>query len=99
MHQDIEKVLISEGEIKEAVERLGKELTEDYKGKNPLAICILKGSVLFMADLVRNIDTHLEMDFMDVSSYGKSTVSSGEVKIIKDLNTSMEGRDVLIVED
>ena len=99
MKNDIEKVLISEEEIQNKVKELGSQLTEEYKDRFPLAIGVLKGAIPFMADLLKRIDTHLEMDFMDVSSYGNSTVSSGEVKIIKDLNTSVEGRDILIIED
>ncbi len=99
MKNDIERVLISEEEIQKKVKELGSQLTEEYKDRFPLAIGVLKGATLFMADLLKRIDTHLEMDFMDVSSYGKSTVSSGEVKIIKDLNASVEGRDILIIED
>ena len=99
MKNDIESVLISEEEIQKKVKELGSQLTEEYKDCFPLAIGVLKGATLFMADLLKRIDTHLEMDFMDVSSYGKSTVSSGEVKIIKDLNASVEGRDILIIED
>jgi hypoxanthine phosphoribosyltransferase len=99
MKNDIESVLISEEEIQKKVKELGSQLTEEYKDRFPLAIGVLKGATLFMADLLKRIDTHLEMDFMDVSSYGKSTVSSGEVKIIKDLDASVEGRDILIIED
>jgi hypoxanthine phosphoribosyltransferase len=99
MKQDIEKVLITEEEISVKVKELGKTLTEEYKDRFPLAIGVLKGAMPFMADLLKNIDTYLEMDFMDVSSYGTSTVSSGEVKILKDLDTSVEGRDILIIED
>lgn len=99
MHQDIESILYDQAAIQQVTAKLGKQVTADYQGKNPLVICVLKGAVLFMADLVRQIDTHLEMDFMDVSSYGNSTVSSGEVKIVKDVNTQIAGRDVLIVED
>lgn len=99
MKQDIEKVLISEEEIQKKTKDLAAQLTKDYDGRFPLAIGVLKGATLFMADLVKRIDTYLEMDFMDVSSYGKSTVSSGEVKILKDLDTSVEGRDILIIED
>jgi hypoxanthine phosphoribosyltransferase len=99
MKNDIERVLISEEEIQKKVKELGIQLTEEYKGRFPLAVGVLKGATLFMADLLKRIDTQLEMDFMDVSSYGKSTVSSGEVKIIKDLNASVEGRDILIIED
>lgn len=99
MHDDIQKVLISEEKIQEKIRELGVELTTEYEGRNPLVIGILKGATPFMTDLLKRIDTYLEMDFMDVSSYGNGMVSSGEVKIIKDLNTSVEGRDVLVVED
>jgi hypoxanthine phosphoribosyltransferase len=99
MKDDIQKILITEEQIQEKVKELGKLLTEEYKGRFPLAIGVLKGAMPFMADLVKHIDTYLEMDFMDVSSYGNATVSSGEVKILKDLNTSVEGRDILIIED
>ena len=74
-------------------------LTADYADKFPLAIGILKGAMPFMSDLMKRVDTYIEMDYMDVSSYGNATVSSGEVKIVKDLNTSVEGRDILIIED
>ena len=99
MEQDIKEVLLNEEEIQEKVTELGAIITEEYKEKFPLAIGILKGAIPFMADLMREVDTYMEIDFMDVSSYGNATVSSGEVKIIKDLNTSVEGRDVLIIED
>ncbi|MGD6819098.1 hypoxanthine phosphoribosyltransferase [Metabacillus sp. 84] len=99
MKQDIEKILVSEEEIQKKVKELGILLTEEYKESFPLAIGVLKGAMPFMADLLKHIDTYLEMDFMDVSSYGTSTVSSGEVKILKDLDTSVEGRDILIIED
>ncbi|MBU9722013.1 MULTISPECIES: hypoxanthine phosphoribosyltransferase [Bacillaceae] len=99
MREDIKEVLISEEQIQEKVKELGKALTEEYDDKFPLVIGVLKGSLPFMADLIKNIDTHIELDLMDVSSYGNDMVSSGEVKIVKDLNTSVEGRDVLILED
>src|SRR5699024_10758604 len=99
MHNDIERVLVSEEEIQEKCLELGKILTEEYQGKFPLAIGVLKGALPFMSDILRYIDTYLEMDFMDVSSYGNETRSSGEVKIVKDLNTKVEGRDLLIIED
>ncbi|MDY0410017.1 hypoxanthine phosphoribosyltransferase [Virgibacillus soli] len=100
MHNDIEKILISEEEIQDKCKELGKQLTEEYKDKFPLAIGVLKGAMPFMADLLRHTETYLEMDFMDVSSYGgKSMQSSGEVKIVKDLDTKVEGRDLLIIED
>lgn len=99
MKQDIEKILISEEEIQKKTKELAEELTIEYKDRFPLAIGVLKGATLFMSDLLKQVDTYLEMDFMDVSSYGKSMVSSGEVKILKDLDTSVEGRDILIIED
>ncbi|MBC1498975.1 hypoxanthine phosphoribosyltransferase [Listeria weihenstephanensis] len=99
MHNDIQKVLISEEEIQEKIAELGKELTVEYDGRFPLVIGVLKGATPFMTDLLKRVDTYLEMDFMDVSSYGNGMVSTGEVKIIKDLNTSVEGRDVIILED
>ncbi|MCR8846626.1 hypoxanthine phosphoribosyltransferase [Paenibacillus sp. SC116] len=99
MHNDIEKVVISEEEIQARVKELGEQLTRDYAGKKPLVICILKGAFIFMADLVKRIEVPMEMDFMAVSSYGASTESSGVVRILKDLDVSVEGRDVLIVED
>lgn len=99
MEKDIKKVLVSREEIAQKTKELGAALTEEYKDTMPLVVGVLKGAVPFMADLVREINVPLEMDFMDVSSYGDALVSSGEVKIIKDLNTNVMGRDVLIVED
>lgn len=97
--KDIERTLISREEIQVKTQELGHQIAKDYADKNPLVIGILKGAIPFMADLIREIDIHVEMDFMDVSSYGEALVSSGEVKIIKDLDTNVAGRDVLIVED
>lgn len=99
MHKDIEEVLITEADISKKCAALGAQLTEEYDGKFPLLIGVLKGATLFMADLARHMDTHVELDFMDVSSYGGGVRSSGEVKIVKDLNVKVEGRDLLIVED
>ena len=99
LDKDIEKILITREEIQNRCSELGKELTEIYKDKNPLVVGVLKGAVPFMADIVREMDCHLELDLMDVSSYGNATISSGEVKILKDLDTNVEGRDMLIVED
>ncbi|HJG14862.1 MAG TPA: hypoxanthine phosphoribosyltransferase, partial [Ligilactobacillus salivarius] len=99
MNNDIKEVLYSKEQIAEVTKRLGKQITKDFEGKNPLVVCVLKGAVMFTTDIIREIDTYLELDFMDVSSYGEGTESSGEVKIIKDLDTSVTGRDVLIVED
>ena len=99
MNDDILKVLYSREQIQDATEKMGKQITKDFEGKDPLVICILKGAAVFYSDIVREINTYCELDFMDVSSYGNETVSSGDVKIIKDLDTSVEGRNVLIIED
>ncbi|MCE4957955.1 hypoxanthine phosphoribosyltransferase [Macrococcoides caseolyticum] len=99
MHNDIESVVLTKEQIEAACERLGKEITKDYDGKFPLCVGILKGSILFMADLIKHIDTHVEIEFMDVSSYHGGTESTGEVKILKDLDVSVEGRDIIIIED
>lgn len=99
MQNDIQEVLISQEQIKEKVAELGVKLSKEYEGRDPLVICVLKGAFIFMADLVKEITVPMELDFMAVSSYGASTKSSGVVKIIKDLDSSVEGRDVLIVED
>jgi hypoxanthine phosphoribosyltransferase len=99
LHNDIQEVLYSAEVIQQKVQELGAVISRDYQGRNPLVICVLKGAFIFMADLSKNITIPIELDFMAVSSYGNKTRSSGEVKIIKDLDTSVEGRDVLIVED
>lgn len=99
LEQDIQSVLVTEEELRETAQRLGQEITKDYAGKEILVIGVLRGAALFMADLIRYIDCYLEIDFMDVSSYGAATVSSGEVKILKDLDSSVEGRHILIIED
>lgn len=99
MRNDMERILISEEEIQNKVKELAKELEKEYDGKNPLLVCVLKGAMPFMADLIKEMNIYLEIDFMDVSSYGSATVSSGEVKILKDLDTNVEGRHVLFVED
>ena len=99
LEQDIEKILYSEKDIIAKTKELGKQLTKDYAGKNPLLVGVLKGSVPFMAELMKHIDTQVEIDFMVVSSYGGGTVSSGEVKILKDVDTNIEGRDVIFIED
>lgn len=99
MHKDIKNILISEEEIAKRVKELGKQLTEDYAGKDLMVVGILKGCMLYLSDLVRAIDLPLTMDFMVVSSYGTSTKSSGVVRILKDLEREIEGKDILIVED
>lgn len=99
LQKDIEEILISEEQLQEKILELGAQITADYDDKFPLLVGVLKGAMPFMADLMKRIDAYLEIDFMDVTSYGNATVSSGEVKIVKDLNTSVEGRDIIIVED
>lgn len=99
MKEDILKILITEQEIAARVQELGERISEDYRDKNLLLISVLKGSVAFMADLMRAIDVNARIDFMSVSSYGAGTRSSGVVKIVKDLDMPIAGFDVLIVED
>ena len=102
IHEDVEKVLLSEEELQTIVKRIGKQVTEDYKnsGRKLILVSVLKGSVVFMGDLMRAIKIPCYIDFMSVSSYGSGTTSSGVVKIIKDLDTNViEGADLLIVED
>jgi hypoxanthine phosphoribosyltransferase len=97
---DIERVLISEEELADIVKKIGQQITEDYRGKDLLLISVLKGSVIFMADLMREIKIPCNIDFMSVSSYGSDTRTSGVVKIIKDLDAEVvNGADLLIVED
>ncbi|WP_035437892.1 hypoxanthine phosphoribosyltransferase [Atopobium sp. oral taxon 810] len=98
-HPDIESVLLSEDDIRSIVSRMGAEITKDYEGKNPLLVAVLRGAVVFTADLIRAIECPMSVDFMAVSSYGDGVKSSGVVRIVKDLDTKIEGRDVLIVED
>lgn len=99
MNEDIEKIYFSAEEISEIVKGLGAKISEDYKDKNLLLVSILKGSVIFMADLMRAITIPCRIDFMSVTSYGSGTKTSGVVKIIKDLDINLEGYDLLIVED
>jgi hypoxanthine phosphoribosyltransferase len=96
---DIEKVLISEAEIAAALAEMGGKITQDYQDSNLLLVGVLKGAFVVMADLARHIALPLEFDFMAVSSYGAATKSSGVVRILKDLDHDLEGRDVLLVED
>lgn len=99
MPGDVMEVLFTSEEIKAKVKELAAQITADYRGRELLVVGILKGAFVFMADLIREIDIPLTLDFMDVSSYGKSTQSSGVVRIMKDLDTDVEGKDVLVVED
>jgi len=99
MMPDVKEVLISSGEIEAKVGEIGARITEDYRGEKPLLIGILRGAVVVMSDLMRNIDLRCELDFMDISSYGTGTSSSGVVRILKDLEEDITDRHVLIVED
>ena len=99
MHPDVDSILISEEQIKKRIQELAVKLDKEYEGKRPLMVSILKGSVMFYADLLRAMSIPVEMDFMAISSYGAGAKSSGEVKLIKDLDRKIEGRDVVIVED
>ncbi len=99
MHNDMERILLTEEQLGQKVKELAEQITQDYQGRNPLVICVLKGAFIFMSDLVKHMNMPIEIDFMAISSYGASTKSSGVVKIIKDLDVSVEGRDIIIVED
>jgi len=99
MEQDIERVLLTEEELRAKVKELGEKISADYQGKEPLLISVLRGSYIFMADLTRALTIPCQVDFMAVSSYGSGTTSSGQVNIIKDLSGSIEGKDVIVVED
>ena len=96
---EIEKVLISSEEIAKRIKEVATQLDADYKGKMPIAICILKGSVVFFADLIRAMETPVTVEFMKVSSYGFGTTSSGKLSVSLDILSNIEGKDVLIVED
>ena len=99
MINDMESILLTEQQIRERVAQLGEEISRDYAGKDPLFIGVLKGCFVFMADLMRQVTIPCGMDFMVVSSYGKSTKTTGAVEIIKDLSQDIEGRHLVIVED
>jgi hypoxanthine phosphoribosyltransferase len=99
LHNDIQEILFTEEQIQEKIRELGQMISQQYENRNPLIICVLKGAYMFMADLTKRISIPIEVDFMAISSYGQSTKSSGVVKIIKDLDVSVEGRDVIIAED
>lgn len=99
MYKDIEKTLITEEQIVERLKELGKQITEDYNGEEVIVIGVLKGCTVFMSDLIRHIDLPLQIDFMVASSYGSDTKTSGNVKIIKDINVDVHNKNVMIVED
>ncbi len=93
------ETLLSEEQIRDRIRELGAQITRDYAGQNPLLIGVLKGACFFLSDLMRAIDTRLSLEFMAISSYGSSTRTSGEVRIMKDLDVPIEGRHILVVED
>ncbi len=98
-HPDIQEIVYSEDRVRARVAELGAEISRDYEGRSVLLIAVLRGAALFIADLAREITVPVELDFMAVSSYGSATKSSGVVRILKDLDETIEGRDVLVVED
>lgn len=99
MENDIQRILLSEQDLNRKIFELGKQISEDYRGKDLLMVSVLKGSVIFMADLMRAVSIPCEIDFLAVSSYGTGAKTSGVVKIVKDLDIDLAGRDLLIVED
>ncbi len=99
MHQDCEYVLLTSEQIKARVEEIAAEISKEYADKRPLLVCILKGSVIFYADLIRLLNFPIELDFMAISSYGASTESTGQILIKKDLSIDIAGKDVIVVED
>jgi hypoxanthine phosphoribosyltransferase len=99
IHDDVEEILLSDAQIQARVVELGAELSRDYDGRDPVLVSVLKGSIIFLADLVRAMEISLSVDLMEVSSYGASTESSGQVRILKDLSRPIEGRAVVVVED
>jgi len=96
---ELGELIVSEDELRERISQLGKQITADYAGRPPLLVGVLKGAFVFMSDLARSIDLPVEFDFMAVSSYGSATKTSGVVRIVKDLDLDLTGRDVLLVED
>jgi hypoxanthine phosphoribosyltransferase len=99
LRYEVDRVIIPSDKIKKRVKELGEKISRDYEKKNPLLVCILRGAVVFLSDLMREIKIPIEIDFMAVSSYGSSTRSSGVVRILKDLNENIRGKHVVLVED
>lgn len=99
MQNDIQSVLLSEEQLRERISEIGKSISKDFAGKEPVFVGVLKGSFMFVADLMRSVDLPCEMDFMVVSSYGNKSVTTGAVTIYKDLNCDIENKDLIIVED
>lgn len=98
-HENVEYVMLTEEQIAARTKELAAQLDKLYEGRTPVVVCVLKGSVLFFSELIRNMKTMLTIDFISVSSYGSGTTSSGELKVKQELSTDIKGRDVLIVED
>ena len=99
IHDDVEEVLLGTDELQSRVVELGRQLSADYAGRDPVLVSVLKGSIVFLADLIRAMDIPLSVDLMEVSSYGAGTETSGQVRILKDLSRPIEGREVIVVED
>lgn len=99
MHKDLKKILISNEEITKRTKEMGEQISSDYEGKTPIFLALLKGSVPFMAELIKNVSLYLQTEYMCVQSYHGGTHTTGEVKIVKDIDCSVSGRDVIIVED
>ncbi len=99
MREDMDRILLTEAELQARVAELGRQISEDYAGREPIFVGVLKGCFIFMADLLRSVSLHCTMDFMAVSSYGDGTTTTGAVKINKDLSRDIAGKDVIIVED
>ncbi|MGH2446741.1 MAG: hypoxanthine phosphoribosyltransferase [Candidatus Limnocylindria bacterium] len=99
LHDDVEEILLDTETLAARVAELGSELEADYAGRDPVLVSVLKGSLVFLADLMRAMDLSCSIDLMEVSSYGSGTETSGQVRILKDLSSSIEGRDVIVVED
>ncbi len=99
LEKDIDRIFFSANELQEKVKELGAQITRDYEGKDPLFVGVLKGSFVFMADLMRAVDLYCDIDFMAVSSYGSGTTTTGAVKINKDLTYNVEGRHIILIED
>ena len=99
LHPDVSEILLSQEQLEQRVAQIGAEITRDFAGRAPLFVGVLKGCFVFMADLMRHVDLPCSIDFMAVSSYGSGTKTTGAVKIIKDLNQDIEGKDIILVED
>ena len=99
IHDDVEEILLSGQEIADRVSELGAQLAADYAGRDPVLVSVLKGSIIFLADLIRSMEMPVSLDLMEVSSYGASTETTGQVRILKDLSKPIAGRDVIVVED